>query len=111
VASTSSGYFRLKNANNGLCLGVTGADSHKKGAVVDGTSCTPTTADLKKDAEWIWKAGTVTGKYTQQLVNRKSGLCLGVPYNDSQSLGSSLEVWDCAPVTGDARVDENWIAY
>lgn len=110
VVPTTGGYFRLRNANNSLCLGVVGTDSHGVGAAVEVNSCTVTSKDKKVDEEWIWAPGTVW-TYAQQLKNRSSGLCLGVRGFDSHGLGAGLEVYTCEAATSDARIDENWIAY
>lgn len=95
----------INNARSGLCLGVVGVDNHARGARAEVYGCAADTNDARRDQQW--EEVGVDSTYFQ-LRNKASALCLGVVGEDSHNSGAAVEVYDCAPASGDPRRDEHW---
>jgi hypothetical protein len=85
---------------------VNGWDSHGPGAPVEVYPCEPNAGDAKLDEEWTYvPAADVADGRTGQLMNRASGLCLGVPGWDDNMGQAGLEVYHCGALPNS---DQHW---
>lgn len=97
--------FFIANRVSNLCLGVLGVDGHGPGVRLEVYHCNPGGGDAGNDNQWTIKG---LGKGYSQIVNRVSGMCLGVVGVDDHWAGAAVEVYRCNPGSGDAGEDNQW---
>jgi len=105
IKDLGNGYSHIINKVSNLCLGVVGVDGHGAGAAVEVFHCNPGGGDAGNDNQWTIKG---LGSGYSQIINRVSGLCLGVVGVDDHWAGAAGEVYRCNPGSGDAGEDNQW---
>jgi Ricin-type beta-trefoil lectin domain len=105
IQDLGNGYHHVTNRVSNLCLGVVGVDNHPVGERVEVYHCNPGNGDAGNDNQWEIKD---LGNGYSHIVNKVSGLCLGVLGVDGHGPGVPVEVFHCNPGSGDAGNDNQW---
>ena len=105
IKDLGNGYSHIINKVSGLCLGVLGVDGHGPGVRVEVYHCNPGGGDAGNDNQWTIKD---LGNGYSHIINKVSGLCLGVLGVDGHGPGVPVEVFHCNPGSGDDGSDNQW---